>query len=282
MSNPAATGKKKRNFNPVAGLIAFAVVFIAVSALCGFSSGGVIGGAAAGLAVGALVGVMGSGLDTTTHNKEDRARKEQEESANVPETGDAVADALIRSGTEQLASLRAAKDAAGDPLLSGLIDELHEKCARMLKAVSESPGKAPRMRKFMNYYLPTTLRILENYTRMKNGAVSSGDLSALRDSSVRGLNLVLTAAQKQLDSLHRENMLDLSADIDVLEQMLKRDGFSDISSPFPPEHETAKARDAAQGGVPAPALEEAHTAPVLEFPVKGPEKQPVIVNSHNE
>lgn len=280
MSNPAGTKKKKRSFNPIAGLIGFAVTFLAVSAICGFSSGGVIGGAAAGLAAGAIVGIMGSGLDTTTHNKEDRERQRQEESANVPETGNPVADALIHSVTEMLAKLRAAIDAAGDAHVTVLLNDLHEKCAQMMKSVSESPDKAPRMRKFANYYLPTTLRITDNYIGMKNRGVSGEQLSALRETTLRGLLLVLTAAQKQLDNLHRESMLDLSADIDVLEQMLKRDGFAGVEMPVSPPSGASEDDEGhkAQTYSAAPTLDEPeHKAPVLEFP-KAAEKHAVPIN----
>lgn len=280
MGDTAGTKKKKRNFNPIAGLIGFAVTFLAVAAICGFSSGGVIGGAAGGLAVGALIGVMGSGLDTTTHNKEDRERRKQEESVNVPETGDPAADTLIHGVTETLAKLRAASRAANDPGVTGLINDLHEKCAQMLKSVSESPDKAPRMRKFTNYYLPTTLRITDNFAGMKNRDAAGEQPDALRETTLHGLRLVLTAAQKQLDSLHRESMLDLTADIDVLEQMLKRDGFSGFEMPVSPSAGASANGDdpKAQTSSPAPALEEAdHGAPVLEFP-KTKEKQTVPVN----
>ena len=69
------------------------------------------------------------------------------------------------------------------------------------------------------------------------------------------MNLVLTACQKQIDNLHRDNMLDISTDIDVLEQMLKRDGFT--------ENEIVEsARTAAE------AQMRYSSAPVMDFPVE--------------
>jgi hypothetical protein len=74
-----------------------------------------------------------------------------------------------------------------------------------------------------------------------------------RETTVRGMNLILTACQKLIDNLHRDNMLDISTDIDVLEQMLKRDGFTDNEI-------VENARTAAE------AQMRATSAPVMSFP----------------
>ena len=113
----------------------------------------------------------------------------------------------------------------------------------------------------MNYYLPTTLKILANYRKMQDRGVSFQEMTEARDTTIRGLNMILTACQKQIDNLHKENMLDISTDIDVLEQMLKRDGYTEselggIRDPIPsPEPVTA-----------AEAQRRATSAPVMDFP----------------
>ena len=76
-----------------------------------------------------------------------------------------------------------------------------------------------------------------------------------RETTVRALTMILSACQKQIDNLHRENMLDMSTDIDVLEQMLKRDGYM--------ENEIVEsARTAAE------AQMRSSSAPVMDFPAE--------------
>ena len=58
--------------------------------------------------------------------------------------------------------------------------------------------------------------------------------------------MILTACQKQLDSLFKDNMLDVSSDIDVLEQMMKRDGFADAGNERAPQIDF-NSRSAASG-----------------------------------
>ena len=278
--------KKNQNSNPKSGGIGFLVTALILSSLSGFSLGGIIAGVAIGLGIGKIASIMGSGLDTTTHNREDEERRRQEaeaqlrrqqeeaakkqaeqkrqayaEAHKIPLTGDAAADAVITKGQDMIETIRRENIAIPDPTLSSQMESVCDKCEQIFRTVAEAPSKAPQVRKFMNYYLPTTLKMLANYRTMQDRGVSYQELMAARDSTARGMNMILTACQKQIDALHKENMLDISTDIDVLEQMLKRDGYTEneltgIKDPIPaPEPRTA-----------AEAQMRVSSVPVMEFP----------------
>ena len=244
--------KKNPNSNRKSGGAGFIITLLILSSLSGFSLGGIIAGVLLGLGIGKITSIMGSGLDTTTHNRRDREnqareaeinrqieeekqrqkaleeqKKKQEEASTIPLTGDKAADQVITTGLDMLATIRKENAAIPDQELSALMDNLSIKCEQIFRTVSECPSKAPQVRKFMNYYLPTTLKMLANYRTMEQRGVSYGEMKEARETTIRGLNMILTACQKQIDNMHRENMLDISTDIDVLEQMLKRDGFAE-------------------------------------------------------
>ena len=213
-------GDKSINKESVVGFAATALLLFGIF---GFSPLGIILIAGASFGIGKLVGIVSTPLDTTTHNREDRKK----ETEDIPMPGDNEADPVIAKGKEMLARIRAANDAIPDPHLSDQLDRLEDLCYQMFRTVSEKPGKAGQIRKFMNYYLPTTLKMLSSYQTMQDRGVSSSDLAEARRTLYRGMDMVNLACQKQLDNLFKDTMLDVSTDIDVLEQMLKRDGFSD-------------------------------------------------------
>ena len=244
--------KNNSNSNRKSGGAGFIITLLILGSLTGFSFPGIVAGVLIGLGVGKITSIMGSGLDTTTHNKRDREReaqeaerakreqeeqlrrqqaeaerKKKEEASRIPLTGDKAADQVILTGQDMLATIRKENEAIPDQELSQLMDNLSTKCEQIFRTVSETPSKSPQVRKFMNYYLPTTLKMLANYRTMQQRGVSYGEMQDARQTTVRGMNLVLKACQKLIDNLHRDNMLDISTDIDVLEQMLKRDGFTD-------------------------------------------------------
>lgn len=210
-----------------AGWIAFGVTALLYAAIFPlYRIGDFILAAAVAFLVGKVVSIMGSGLDLTTHNREDRER-EANQVAELPLSGDDAADAMISRGQDMLHQIRSENDAITDEVLSGQMDELEHLCVQIFKTVAEKPGKAPQIRKFMDYYLPTTLKMLASYRTMSNRGVSVSDMTEARSTVIRGMGMVLTACQKQLDTLYKDDILDVSTDIDVLEQMLKRDGFTE-------------------------------------------------------
>lgn len=179
------------------------------------------------LLVSKVLKVMGTGLDLTTHNKPQPGEKAEVPVEELPLSGDSSADAVIAKGQEMLHQIRSENDAILDEVLSSQMDELERLCVQIFKTVAEKPHKAPQIRKFMNYYLPTTLKMLASYRTMDSRGVSVTDMTHARAETIRGMNMILTACQKQLDNLYKDTMLDISTDIDVLEQMLKRDGLTD-------------------------------------------------------
>ncbi|MER1992692.1 MAG: 5-bromo-4-chloroindolyl phosphate hydrolysis family protein [Eubacteriales bacterium] len=272
--------RKNPNSNKKSGGAGFIITLLILSSLSGFSFGGIIAGVLLGLGIGKITSIMGSGLDTTTHNRRDRERqaieeenarrqaeertrqlaaeaeaRKREDASKIPLTGDKIADQVITTGQEMLATIRKENAAIPDQELSDQMDNLSIKCEQIFRTVSEAPSKAPQVRKFMNYYLPTTLKMLANYRTMQQRGVSYGEMKEARDTTVHGMNLILTACQKQIDNLHRENMLDISTDIDVLEQMLKRDGYTDNEI-------IENARTAAE------AQMRYSSAPVMNFPIE--------------
>ena len=88
------------------------------------------------------------------------------------------------------------------------------------------PAKLPQIRKFMDYYLPTTLKLLNAYDRMDSTGGSGENIDGTK-SRVEGIMTTIVAAfEKQLDSLFGSDAMDISTDISVLETMLAREGLA--------------------------------------------------------
>ena len=226
MSNKKKTKSKQKNKGFKAGMIAGGIItllYASIFSLFRVSDFLLCGGFA--ILIGKIVSIMASGLDLTTHNKQD-VKKRSTGVEELPLSGDETADAVIAKGQDMLHQIRAENDAITDEVLSTQMDELERLCVQIFKTVADQPTKASQIRKFMNYYLPTTLKMLASYRTMDQRGVSAGDMLEARSTLIRGMGMVLTACQKQLDNLYKDTMLDVTTEIDVLEQMLKRDGFT--------------------------------------------------------
>ena len=148
--------------------------------------------------------------------------KKQEES-----TGNAELDKMLKDGRLAIAEMKRLDDNIADEGISADIVRLEQVSAKIFDEVKRDPKKLPRIRKFMDYYLPTTLKLLNAYDRMSGTGVSGENIDATL-SKVEGMMRTIVAAfEKQLDSLYGAEALDISTDITVLENMMAREGLTD-------------------------------------------------------
>lgn len=152
--------------------------------------------------------------------KAEPAKQEQPKPAYPPEI-----QALVSERDKAVSEMRRLNDAIKDETISAQIDRLESTTAKIVDAVVAEPSKQPQIRKFMNYYLPTTLKLLNAYDRMDSTGVSGTNIDGTKGKIEDMLETICTAFDKQLDALYGAEALDISTDITVMEQMLAREGL---------------------------------------------------------
>ena len=157
----------------------------------------------------------------------------------VPEepktTGNPELDKMIEDGKKAIAEMKRLDDNIADPTISAQIVRLQQLAGKIFAQVEQNPEKLPQIRKFMNYYLPTTLKILNAYDRMGEQGVAGENISSTMHKVEGMMATIITAFEKQLDNLFGAEAMDISTDMVVLENMMAREGLSDD-----PLHKTAQ------------------------------------------
>ncbi|MBQ2062852.1 MAG: 5-bromo-4-chloroindolyl phosphate hydrolysis family protein [Oscillospiraceae bacterium] len=142
-------------------------------------------------------------------------------------TGNEELDKMLAEGRDALAELRRLDDAIADEKISADIVKLESVTERIFEQVKAEPKKLPQIRKFMSYYLPTTLKLLNAYDKVSSQGVEGENISATKGKVAGIMDSIVAAFEKQLDSLFGDQALDISTDITVLENMMIREGFSE-------------------------------------------------------
>ena len=107
------------------------------------------------------------------------------------------------------------------------INELMRISDKIVQDAVSDPSDVPQIRKFLDYYLPTTIKLLNAYDRMSDQGIEGENLSKSMSSIEDMLDTAIEAFKKQLDSLFANQALDIETDISVMNQMLAREGLSD-------------------------------------------------------
>ena len=142
----------------------------------------------------------------------------QPEPKTAPEPADQYA-ALLQQ-------LRQANDAIPDPVITAKISRLEAVSARIFELAKQDPGKKAQLQKFMDYYLPTALKLLNTYASLPAQDVQGENIADAKKNIERSMDLLVTAFENQLDKLFQSDALDVSADVAALEGMLNMDGLT--------------------------------------------------------
>lgn len=137
------------------------------------------------------------------------------------------AEAEERQDDDILREIRQVNDAIPDEAMSAKIDRIEEITGKILAYQKSHPNRENQLRSFLNYYLPTTLKILRAYAQLDAQGVEGENISAAKARIEGMMDQVVSGFEKQLDKLFRDDAMDISSDVQVLENMLKKDGLSD-------------------------------------------------------
>ena len=135
-------------------------------------------------------------------------------------------DPIIEEGNKALAEMGRIYQSVKDPEIRQKINEIMRVTDKITQDAIADPSDIPQIRKFMNYYLPTTIKLLNAYDRMSSQGISGENLDKSMKSITEMLDDAIAAYKKMLDSLFENQALDIETDIEVMNQMLAREGLS--------------------------------------------------------
>ena len=134
---------------------------------------------------------------------------------------------MIREGRTSVAKIQQLNDDIPDFKVSAQLKQIEILTASIIDQVEKKPDKLKEVRQFMNYYLPTTIKLLEQYVQMQNVGMKGENITTGMQQVEELLDKVIVAFQKQLDSLFERDVIDITADIQVMEQMMASQGLTE-------------------------------------------------------
>ena len=209
--------------HPALRVVLMAVLFVLAMAL--IVAGWKMTGELAGLGI-MVVGVFLLLRAVCADRADVPVQEKEPEPEEETSTGNEELDRMVREGRMAIAEMKRLDENIPDETISAQIRRLEEVSGKIFEQVKADPGKLPQIRKFMDYYLPTTLKLLNAYDRMGGAGVSGENIDSTMEKVEKMMGTIVTAFEKQLDSLFGSEALDISTDISVLETMMAREGLA--------------------------------------------------------
>lgn len=140
-------------------------------------------------------------------------------------TGDAAVDMEIEIARQRLANLRKANEAIPDPQISQNLDRMYASGEQIFNELSRDPKKIGLVRRFMNYYLPTSEKLMEQYQVLMNAPSKGENITSAMKTIESSLGLAANAFEKCADNLYKDDEMDIDAEIKVMQTMLSGDNL---------------------------------------------------------
>lgn len=159
-----------------------------------------------------------------------RKAEEQKKAAAQEKSKDEAQDIYsvpdVTNNEEILKKLVMLNDQIKDESVSGKIDRIAALTNDINQTVASRPNKQSEVRKFLNYYLPTTIKLLGSYALLERQSYKGENIRTSMDNIDKMLDTLIAAYEKQLDQLFASEAMDISSDIKVLETMIAADGLA--------------------------------------------------------
>jgi hypothetical protein len=134
---------------------------------------------------------------------------------------------MMAAGRNYLNILKEANDAIPGEVISQKISDLEDVIRRIFDTVSKHPEQGKEMERFMDYYLPTTVKLVNAYRDFDSAGSRGENVNAAKAEIEKTLDTIQKAFERLLDDLYEDAVLDVTTDASVIQTMLKKDGFAE-------------------------------------------------------
>ncbi len=153
---------------------------------------------------------------------EERARSSQ----SLRDDRDPELVKAIEEGDRYISAIRRANDLVPDVIITEKLNRLELTLRNIFNLLEKKPDQLPKLRKFMKYYMPTTLKLVQTYQELDAQTVVGENISKSKKEIEQTLDTINMAYEKLLDSFFEEEAFDVKSDISVLETMLAQEGLT--------------------------------------------------------
>ena len=134
---------------------------------------------------------------------------------------------VLENAKKQNKRIIEAKSYINNYEIKAYLTSINESTSKIIKAIEKTPKKIKNIDNFFDYYLPSTVKIINRYDEIENNDLSSKDSKKFMSSTINMLSSIDKSFKNILNNLYQKEIIDMSAEMKVFSSMLKADGFNE-------------------------------------------------------
>ena len=159
---------------------------------------------------------MSIGYFFRSRSAAESAAQQKREQAETPREAEEGYSGILRE-------IRRANDCIADPALSKQIERLEEVTTQIFLVIEKHPEKEKQVRTLLEYYLPTTQKLLDSYAEFEAAGIEGENLRMAKEKIRATMDDIIRGFENQLDALYATAAMDIQSDIEVMNNMMKSD-----------------------------------------------------------
>lgn len=158
----------------------------------------------------------------------DRERlKEQEEKEQINNSENEELKSIIKIGKSHIEQIRTVRNELYKEDIAIKLDKLQNVASQILNYIEKNPKKLQEVNKFINNYLPITIKLVNSYKELNNQTFQGDNIKSAKNEIEKSIGVINNAFENLLDDLFEDVALDISTDISVLKTLFTQEGLTD-------------------------------------------------------
>lgn len=157
----------------------------------------------------------------------EKLNKKEESNDNIDDPEKEELKSIIDMGRSYIDQIKNVRNELYKEEVAVKLDKLQKVANQILNYVEKNPKKIQEVNKFINHYLPITIKLINSYKELNNQLVQGENIKNAKNEIEKSINLIDNAFENLLDDLYEDVVLDISTDISVLKTLFKQEGLTD-------------------------------------------------------
>lgn len=136
-------------------------------------------------------------------------------------------ESTIKIGRNYIEQIKNIKNELYKEEIAIKLDKLGNISNQILVQVEKNPNKIQEVNKFINHYLPITIKLINSYKDINNQVVQGENIENAKLEIEKSIDLINSAFENLVDDLYEDVVLDISTDISVLKTLFKQEGLTE-------------------------------------------------------
>ena len=162
-----------------------------------------------------------------SYNKRKEFEEEEAQNDDLSKSQNNELNSVIELGNRYISEIESVNYSLRSNNISMKIDEMLTIIRNIFDNIKNNPSNIPLVKKFLNHYLPITLKLLKSYKELDEQSIEGDNIRKAKAEIEKSIDLINTAFKKLLDDLFQDVFMDVSSDISVLETLFAQEGLTE-------------------------------------------------------